>query len=331
MSEIKKHANIAAPGKVKGRIIMELIQPLKKYPEPISKDELRETIGLTRENLKFHLMDRQTGLVPNGIVKERLGILTLNFRDTESVVKAVNYIATRKAIREAIEAYFAEAFISVYGEFFHCDMYDLEQLSPEYWDLYNDLNEKALQEMEEQKRLRIGYKEIDIAKKLLEIRRGKNDAGFMFLYAEYALFLHTKLGTISPKKLCAEQLTLSQVPNHLMYSWVELFLKNDIESFNDLLRRVIRNGMIEVTNPEEAGVFPYRPFSLFDSKVPSSERVLFNYIEGRRNIEAYNIEDLEEIQNVLVKEMQGKTPLSYEVIQSTENKIILRRTGRDDL
>ena len=144
MTGSSKYSNIDSQGRVKCRIIMELLQPDCDNPQPMTRNELMEKTGISKENLKFHLKDARTGLITKGIVRESHGNLSIWFRNTNAVMKAVDYLSTEPAIKGSIEAFFAECFMSVYGEALQSTRYDRAALSVEQLEVYNKFYLKSM-------------------------------------------------------------------------------------------------------------------------------------------------------------------------------------------
>ena len=249
------------------------------------------------------------------------------FRDAKSLVRAVDYIATRKIIRESVEALFAEAFISVYGEFFHCDMQDLEQLTPDQFDFFNKLRDESVRDMNDWKRPRIGYREVELAKELLKIRRGDESTGFMFLYWHMAFFFHRTAVSQDPKTMNALALTLAGLPDHKIYELADKVLQKDRTFFDPGFRQLIRRAESDRPQDVISGVNPSYLFGAF-AEVPYAERVVFNYLIARQTLEDYNIDDLNDVQSALFSIIKGKAPLGYKIVQDDEERIESKYTGK---
>ena len=74
-----------------------------------------------------------------------------------------------------MKQFFAESFVFVFGEIYHCNMHDLEQLSSGDFEDYNRFREESRAIMDERKSSDINYKALHPGKELLRIRRGEKN------------------------------------------------------------------------------------------------------------------------------------------------------------
>ncbi|WP_156769073.1 hypothetical protein [Thermoplasma volcanium] len=293
----------------------------------MSREELRERTGLSREDLKYHLKDSRTGLIPNGIVKEAQGKFSISFKNAKSVEKAVNYLCTRNKIRESIEQFFAESFMSVFGEVYHCDMHDLEQLSPDEFEDYNRFMEKSRAIMDEWKRPDIDSKALHLAKKLLRIRRGDKTPGFMFIYWRLAFHFYALAYYGNTEKMNAESLSLAGMPDFMMYDFANKMLKEDKSFFDIELRQALRRVFLADSYWISPGVKVIHSFGAFRD-ISFTEQVMFRYLQVDLQLRSLPITELDKTQTDIFKALKGKVPLGYEVIHEDNREIITRWTGK---
>jgi len=324
-----KHSNLDKPGKIKGRILMELIQAFDDHPQPLSREELRERTGLSREDLKYHMKDTKTGLIPNGIVRENRGKFSIRFRNAESVENAVNYLCKWDKVRESVEQYFAESFMSVFGEIYHCKMHDLEQLSLDEFEDYNRFLQKSRAIMDEWKRPDIDYKAFNLAKELLRIRRGEKKPGFMFIYWRLAFHFYAIAYYGKPEKMTAESLSLDGMPDFKMYELVNMELEKDKGFFDTELRQAIRRGLLDEGYWISPGVKVEHSFGAFKD-IRFTEQVMFRYLQVDLQLRSLPITKLDEAQTEIFKALEDKVPLGYEVIYKDNREVITRWTGKLD-
>ncbi len=282
MQSEKKHANKEKPGRIKAKILMELLFPstdpleLASKEKPVLKDDIKNRLCLTKENLRFHLYDPRSGLISQGIVRERQRKLWIEFKDSHAVEKAVEYLASFDKFRVAIERYFANAFLSVYGDVFQATEYEISRLSEEMEAQYNDFRFRSIRDMGEGKRPSLNQKDVEMAMELLKIRRGDVSIGFKFIYYTFALSLNMSFDRFPVEKLSIYNLTMGSLTNSHIYHLADPFLTLKSGGMEKVIK-AIKLRILWDERVSHAGFDVEHSFPSF-KEVPDAERLMFRYL-----------------------------------------------------
>ncbi len=298
MQSEKKHANKEKPGRIKARILIELINAMNNKTGPVPKDDLKERLGLTKENLRFHLHDPVSGLCP-GIVTERQRKLYLKFRNVSAIERAIEYLATDDRFRKTIELWFADVCMSVYGDFFNIEAKDMTQLSEEMHNQYVDFFKRYEAGMGHKKRIALNDKDIELVKELSRLRRGDKGPGFMFIYSVLGYNACWRSMKITPDKLILNSLRLGKAPNLTIYSLAAGMANTRPGHFENILADFIKGMHYGEVSSLRAGVDNIYTFPAFPS-ISDIERFIYRYIVAIENILLVtSLKDLQEIESPL--------------------------------
>lgn len=218
--------------------------------QPLSRDYFETKLHVSREDVKYHLRDKQHGLISKGIVRERQGRVFLSLRSNEAAYEAASILCAKKWFLNALEKSFTESYMSGFGEFLSIgDRGFLNAGYEEVKSLYHLQNAVFSNLVQNGSRVNATEEMIEVSKAL---SHAEGHSDYMLSYVAATKYMYDVARGLSIDKISMDSLLMETVPRESMRDFIDwingMYKKDNRNLLLEVIEETYRRGILEELN-----------------------------------------------------------------------------------